>query len=416
MYLFTFAHSSGGRDGTGQSVYAYWFHLWPSEEKNPSQAWSIGFLFPELLLEMVHPTRRGSGAYVIKDETDENEARDRLDRACIRFAVRSTEQRLRDGLLPPTPPAKQATIYGSDADVPLLRAMFTDKTCAHQVRERADLYCSAATPDDETRVGTMGHRVIAPTSRALCRACALPDTDFICSHLLHPQIQGTVTAGGLHHRVLAGALCDVGQSEIDVPGPSKCHAGGNDCWTRLVDPAERAADAIQVSPLTLAEAIDFLDASWRLAFGKDRRLQRLPTLRAVAELATPVTDRAEFDAKLTAIADLFKSWTIPDDLLPEGRRDIDRDHTLVRLEAAVGGLISSEDGRSRLADAVATLRDVNNVRRITQHSGAARDLPSTLARLGIPYPPEWPEAWTTIQIRLVQSLAQIRDLLLAASM
>jgi hypothetical protein len=31
----------------------------------------------------------------------------------------------------------------------------------------------------------------------------------------------------------------------------------------------------QQSPLTLPEAFDFLDAVWRLAFGKERRLIRL---------------------------------------------------------------------------------------------------------------------------------------------
>jgi hypothetical protein len=212
--------------------------------------------------------------------------------------------------------------------------------------------------------------------------------------------------------MLGSALCDLGRAEIQE-APDRCYAGGHGCWERLIDPADRPETLITLSPLTLPESFDFLDAAWRLALGKQHRLLRLPSARTSAELATPVSSRADFDAKLSAIADVMKSWSVPDELLPEGRGDIPGDQTLTRLEVVVTSLATGDEDRARVAEAIGTLRNVNAIRRAAQHAAAAYELPPALARLGISYPPEWKEAWTILQWRMVWALSEIRDLLMS---
>jgi hypothetical protein len=140
---------------------------------------------------------------------------------------------------------------------------FGSKDCSYQVRERRDYFCTAASPDDEFAVA-LPKGVVSPTSRPVCARCDLPDTSWMCSHLLHPQVIGIGAAEGLYLRQTASALCDLGHDDR-VRSVRECRPGGHDCWQRFFTPA---AEQSQTSPpLSLPEAFDFLDAVWRLGPG-----------------------------------------------------------------------------------------------------------------------------------------------------
>jgi hypothetical protein len=81
----------------------------------------------------------------------------------------------------------------------------------------------------------------------------------------------------------------------------------------------------------LGEAFDFLNAVWELHF--KRPLLRLRSLAADGRLALPCRNRGEFDNAMSALDDLLKLLDIADDLLPEGKRGIPKDHTFARLQA-----------------------------------------------------------------------------------
>jgi hypothetical protein len=162
-----------------------------------------------------------------------------------------------------------------------------------------------------------------------------------------------------------------------------------------------------VSPLALPEAFDYLDACWRLAFGKRQPLVRLHNLAEVAILSLPCATRDELIARLSALADLLKSMDIPDRLLPEPSSV--QDGSLNRLEACLKGCLDEAEYPA-CERAITILRAVNKIRVSFQHSATARELPAVCAPLALPYPfPAWDETWERISATVTEALGVIRE-------
>jgi hypothetical protein len=125
-------------------------------------------------------------------------------------------------------------------------------------------------------------------------------------------------------------------------------------------------------------------------------------------LAFECTTRADFEVRLSDLADVLKSIEIPDDLLPADKRGLPQDSSLARMEATLGSQLDTAE-RARIADAVATLRSVNKVRWALQHAGAGHDLATAFAKLKIAYPPKWADAWVFVRSYTVQALSVIRE-------
>lgn len=51
---------------------------------------------------------------------------------------------------------------------------------------------------------------------------------------------------------------------------------------------------------------------------------------------------------------------------------------------------------------------MNDVRVALQHSGAARELPTSLVKLGISYPPRWGDAWDRRAVT-IEALRVVRE-------
>ena len=150
--------------------------------------------------------------------------KERLDRAAIRWAVGQVEARLRSGPAPTTAPKDTEKLILTEADCSVLRELALNKTCEYQVGPGRDLLLLRAGSTDETAVGSDKLKRLAPTSRALCGVCDMPDTDELCSHLSHPQVVGIKAKGLSSKRNLISAYCAIGRTEVSTP--TACYAGG----------------------------------------------------------------------------------------------------------------------------------------------------------------------------------------------
>lgn len=298
--------------------------------------------------------------------------------------------------------ATQNYKLGADDLDELLAPDTTDKECSYRQAEGRDLYCTAADKTDESVVGSIGHRMAAPTSRPICNNCAVPDGRTLCSNLSHPRVSAVATFGA-YERLLGQAWCNAGRSEVE--NPSGCRAGGHACWIRIIEEEPPTAPPA-TSPLTLPEALDFLDAMWRLAFGKSRRLVRPSTFADPAGLAGMAESADQFEVRIGDLADALDRITVADDLLPEG--DSRPSGSLNRLAA----VLSSREmiDFDAVDSAVATLQSVRGLRHTHAHSGAAGDRPRILRDLGLSdFGSDWHALWDGLRARTVEALLALRS-------
>jgi hypothetical protein len=165
-----------------------------------------------------------------------------------------------------------------------------------------------------------------------------------------------------------------------------------------------------VSALALPEAFDVLDAAWRLLFGKRNRLVALRAATDTAGLAQSASDRDAFQARIDDLAAILADLTVDDELIPEEVPENHRRGSLNRMESVLADRLGDDEDAHRL---VAPLRHVVELRNGLTHSGAAGDLPSHAAGLGLEWPPmDWSAAWDTVRAAIVSALAEVRQELL----
>jgi hypothetical protein len=369
------------------------FRVWSGDEPLRVVRVELSALLAQQLLGELRATQ---------DFTTEVVTEGRLLGVLLRFAVRQLDQQLRAGVLPATSGVEVHLLRVEEGDLALLASMLGAKTCDYQLRDGRDLLCSAATPNDQTQVGVLGWRTVAPTSMVACLACALPDTDYLCSRLLHPHIIGARTMGGpFPARTLGQCACDIGRQEVREP--DKCCAGGHGCWTWIVEP-ELEAVTIPAENM-LGEAFDFLSAVWELHFG--RPLLRLRSVASTVGSRSRAGTASEFDSAMSALDDTLKLLEISDELLPAEQRGIPKQHTFKRLQACLqAGL--DEAGAARLQRALGVYMATNNIRVAAQHGGTKRSLPEAFERLGLRFTASWPDIWGGVQAKVIEALGVLR--------
>ena len=333
--------------------------------------------------------------------------REKALRASIRWFVVQVEERLRSGRITAesarTTPSENLPL--TEGDFALLRRMVSEKTCEYQVRPGRDLFCTAAPDHDRMLVGTQGLQRLARTSRPICNQCSMPDTDFVCSQLSHPQVSGL--PGTLPRRAVIWALCEDGRSEIS--DPSRCHPGGHPCWKRIVEPVPEPAAAVPFSPRDLPIALDFLNAIWKQAFGAS--LLRLRSVEKTAALSLPCATQDEFKSRLGDLNELFKLMEIPERILPPAQQgQIDPQQTFRRMMACLQEKIQDTAERENVSAAMDDLWAINEVRNKLTHGGS--ELAEALHRLGIEYPiTDYAQAWDQVRSEAAAALTTIRSAL-----
>lgn len=183
----------------------------------------------------------------------------------------------------------------------------------------------------------------------------------------------------------------------------------------LVDYIERhgepaaAAEPVPLPSEALNEAFDHLASVWQNV--TDKHLFDVHRVSPAARLTALVANRADFSSRMSDFGEVVKAMKIDDSFIDAKRaRDLTPDKSLGRLKVAVRALLTSPDA-DIATRAVDVLQDIVRVRTALQHEHAQPDLPTSLLRLGIKYPPDWPRAWELVRHRAVGALRDLRQAL-----
>lgn len=296
-----------------------------------------------------------------------------------------------------------------DDDLDALVAYVDQRVCSYQVQRNRDLFCTCC-PSSEAAL-IINERPAAPTSRPICGRCDLPNTDSLCSHFLHPVVQGfRADEVGLMQRQLVSSLCDQGHTQEISIDPGACRPGGHPCWQRVVEVVPSGLTSGLTTSLNLPEALDFLDALWRNGHGGAHLLGQV-AMTHVAALGLPCNDREEFKSRTNDLYDVLDAFQVPPVPTSGPTPAPQRSGTLNRLEDYLTYCASADPASvARIQNAVGTLRAVATVRNAVHHSDAGRKLPTALAALGIPFPPvTWATVWEMVRLATNNALVALRD-------
>lgn len=260
------------------------------------------------------------------------------------------------------------------------------------------------------------HRLYYAEGRGVVSDIVENQKDGAAGHMLHLAWKADWSDSRLAravHQVTAPGEVAI---EVDVD-PAYVSVALLDKNGSLVDSAERYRPdepmgvSVPLHPGALPEALDFLASVWHVAFHEP--LIMLSNTTIAAALAVPCVTRADFESRLSSVDAVMKAMTIPDILLAaEDRGRLKPSETFMRMRSALGTRLSGPDLDSA-QKAVNDFSAVNRLRVALQHPETAKpDLPSSLARFGIGYPPSWPDAWETVRARLITAAIQLRNALL----
>ncbi len=179
--------------------------------------------------------------------------------------------------------------------------------------------------------------------------------------------------------------------------------------------AHEATTAPPVLPtgLSLPEALGYLDAVWQAQ--ARTRLLGISRPAAAAKMAAACASADEFDARLSAVADILGSLTVQLSAVQQQEADEAKEGSLVRLRRSLKAKLGPE-AFERASAAVGDLQDAVRIRAGGQHSDATSEIPARFARLGVKYPPpDWGGAWEQVRVRCTTAVNAIREELEAAN-
>jgi hypothetical protein len=182
-------------------------------------------------------------------------------------------------------------------------------------------------------------------------------------------------------------------------------AGVNDYLDRvatyIAPPQPRSHPIVDSSPLDLATALDYFDTVWRHRFG--RAIVHVPSSERLTKIAFDVASADEFDSRLSALADVLKNLAVP------GVTGVSGGHPLARLAPFLQRELK-DAASARIADAVAVLTAVTQIRNVRQHGAAAATAVGALRQLGVTFPvTDWAETWRVVRARATEALNALRE-------
>jgi hypothetical protein len=167
---------------------------------------------------------------------------------------------------------------------------------------------------------------------------------------------------------------------------------------RVLAPSSPARAPLYPSSLSLPEAIDYLNAVWRLHAGKP--LFTIARAEAAAKLALDCATADEFDARLSAFCGILDHLRLPSS---------EDNKKLVDLRTYLGQQLAGE-AVTRGETAVDDLRAFFGLRAWRQHPGADQRGRQAMQRLEVELPtPDWEGVWRHLQARAVAALSALRE-------
>jgi hypothetical protein len=168
--------------------------------------------------------------------------------------------------------------------------------------------------------------------------------------------------------------------------------------TAWISPPLRLEPVGVVSSLGLPEAIDYLNAVWRLHAGK--ALLRIKRAEAAAKLVEPCATADEFDARLSALCGILDTLQLPES--DDGKK-------LYDLANYLTGILP-EESAVRVNRAIEDLRALFALRSWRQHPGADEPGAKAMRQLTLVLPTaDWEAAWDQVQLRTVAAIVAIRE-------
>lgn len=165
----------------------------------------------------------------------------------------------------------------------------------------------------------------------------------------------------------------------------------------VLTPQAARPEPLYPSSLSLPEAIDYLNAVWRLC--AERPLLRIGRAEAAGKLVLDCATVDEFESRLSAVCSILDSLDVPSS---DG-------HKLTDLDAYLQGELG-EESADRASEAIGDLRALFALRAWRQHSGTERRAAAGMSRLGIVLPVvDWADAWQKVQVRAVVALSALRE-------
>lgn len=161
------------------------------------------------------------------------------------------------------------------------------------------------------------------------------------------------------------------------------------------------------SALGLAEALGYLDAVWRVQAGSHLLGHVNPS--AAAKLAASCSSPDEFDARLSALADILAGVRVELAVDAEKAASAAGEKSLARLRRRLEAELE-RDAFARASETVSDLQRAVRVRAAGQHSGAMSEMAGTFERFGVKYPPmDWGMAWEQVRARCAAAVNAIRE-------
>jgi hypothetical protein len=166
-----------------------------------------------------------------------------------------------------------------------------------------------------------------------------------------------------------------------------------------------ALPPILPSPLSLAAALDYLNAVWEVTH-KGERLFAFASAERTTRLAFDVQTPEEFAAHLSALANILREGNKRLAVEPTRKR---RNRPLARIEADLAERLEA-DNTARVTEAIRMLELVITLRDADQHGAVSERAVHAFRELRVPYPPsDWNSSWRTISTQAVSALNALRE-------
>lgn len=311
---------------------------------------------------------------------------DECEKVLFRFAFQSIENELNLG-----------QIANLDQQIVLTTTNMPDpghlrlRLCDLSIRKSRGLICSAQGDKDY---------LDGQTTTALCQTCNLPDTDLLCSHLVHIKVSAPADK---KKRRVEWAICDKGeQFELDRVG--ECLPGKKQCWEKLFIAKQVKENMPDDLPAALIDELDFCNLAFKEVYKK--RLIEPKQFRSTKYLITDCPDHSEFMLKVAALADLVGQFST-NEVLSKKHEE--------KAQGTVSALdrLMALDYKMAGSSAIRRLRFIIDLRNSFPIHTTSKDLISACRGLGFDYPPtSWTEAWQKVLFAFYTTIKEIREILM----
>lgn len=285
---------------------------------------------------------------------------------------------------------KTVALEFGDEDYRLIADHVQTKSCRYLIfPDGHDQHCGACSTSDDTVIGAVDGRRIAPTSNKICQSCTVPRPASICSDFKHPQVFGVRTMGSWT-RSLGTVLCDQGSENSQTP--NDCRPGGHSCWNKTILLAERIEGA-EFSIQDLFESLDFLGAVWQARIDRKPLLQ-VSRISQISQIGDECDTRQDFNNRVADLWKIFDEMKIDASLIhsnnrPNRRSSIDL-LEVVLLDRCQGDSLS-------ISESIEAFRFLKSLRNGDAHAEAAYKAVPRFEALGLfEHRPDFQAVWKRV--------------------